>query len=81
MIELFSNAQLLAIFFFAFATAFTPGPNNLMLLSSGLTFGYKRTLAHIFGVAVGFPLMVLAIGLGLGVIFENYPFLFQILKQ
>jgi len=80
MPELFSQAQLLSIFLFAFATAFTPGPNNLMLLSSGLTFGYKHTLAHILGVAIGFPLMVLAIGLGLGVILEKMPILLQLLK-
>ena len=46
-------STLFSIITFAIATAFTPGPNNLMLLSSGLTFGYKRTLPHIFGVAFG----------------------------
>lgn len=71
---------LLSIISFAIATAFTPGPNNLMLLSSGLTFGYKRTLAHIVGVAVGFPMMVLAVGLGVGVVLEHYPMVYEVLK-
>ena len=72
--------MLLSITSFAIATAFTPGPNNLMLLSSGLTFGYKRTLAHILGVAVGFPLMVLAVGLGVGTMLEHYPMVYKVLK-
>jgi len=71
---------LLSVISFAIATAFTPGPNNLMLLSSGLTFGYKRTLGHIVGVAVGFPIMVLAVGLGVGVMLEHYPMAYEVLK-
>ena len=71
---------LLSVISFAIATAFTPGPNNLMLLSSGLTFGYKRTLAHIVGVAVGFPIMVLAMGLGVGAVLEHYPMVYVVLK-
>ena len=51
-----------------------------MLLSSGLTFGYKKTLAHIVGVMVGFPVMIVAVGLGMGVVFEMYPALYDVLK-
>jgi len=65
---------------FSFATSMTPGPNNIMLLSSGLTFGYKRTIPHILGVILGFPLMTIFVGLGLGKFFEIYPFAFTILK-
>jgi len=54
---------------FSFATSLTPGPNNIMLLSSGLTFGYKRTIPHILGVVIGFPLMTICVGLGLGKFF------------
>ena len=72
--------MLLSIISFTFATAMTPGPNNFMLLSSGLTFGYKKTLAHILGVMVGFPVMIVAVGLGLGTVFEMYPELYDILK-
>ena len=80
MQEIYTYTMLLSITSFAIATAFTPGPNNLMLLSSGLTFGYKRTLAHILGVAVGFPIMVLAVGLGLGTVLEHYPMVYKVLK-
>jgi len=72
--------MLLSIISFAFATAMSPGPNNFMLLSSGLTFGYKKTLAHIVGVMVGFLVMVVAVGLGMGTVFELYPLLYAILK-
>ena len=72
--------MLLSIFSFAIATAFSPGPNNLMLLSSGLTFGYKKTIPHILGVMVGFPIMVIAVGLGVERVFEMFPKLYDILK-
>ncbi len=51
-----------------------------MLLSSGLTFGYRRTIPHIWGVVLGFPLMTICVGLGLGKFFELYPISFVILK-
>ena len=65
---------------FSFATSMTPGPNNIMLLSSGLTFGYQRTIPHILGVVLGFPFMTICVGLGLGKVFELYPIIFTILK-
>ena len=59
------SSELLAAFVgFAFATLFTPGPNNIMLLSSGLTFGFRRTLPHVAGVAIGFSVMVAAMAWG-----------------
>jgi threonine/homoserine/homoserine lactone efflux protein len=59
---------------------FTPGPNNVMLLSSGLTHGFRPTLPHIAGVTIGFAFMIGAVGLGLGTIFIAYPILQTILK-
>jgi threonine/homoserine/homoserine lactone efflux protein len=58
----------------------TPGPNNAMLASSGLTFGVRRTLPHLMGVNLGCGLMVLALGLGLGTVFAREPVLYQALK-
>lgn len=78
--DMFSMTLFISIFMFSFATSMTPGPNNIMLLSSGLTFGYKRTIPHILGVVLGFPLMTVCVGLGLGQVFETYPLLFTILK-
>ena len=75
-------SQPLFIAFVVFATVmfFTPGPNNVMLLSSGLTHGFRRTLPHIAGITVGVAFMVAAVGLGLGTVFIAYPVLQTILK-
>jgi threonine/homoserine/homoserine lactone efflux protein len=75
-------SQQLFIAFVVFATVmfFTPGPNNIMLLSSGLTYGFRRTLPHVAGITIGFAFMIGAVGLGLGTIFIAYPVLQTILK-
>ena len=62
---------LLALAGFAFATTWTPGPNNMMLAASGATFGWRPTVPHALGVGLGFPLMVFLIALGLGEIFQR----------
>ncbi len=71
--------QWLAMLGFAFVTAFTPGPNNTMLMISGANFGLSRSMPHMLGVSLGFPVMVLAVGLGLGGVFEAYPLAHRIL--
>ena len=75
-------SQSLFVAFVVFATVmfFTPGPNNIMLLSSGLTYGFRRTLPHVAGITIGFAFMIGAVGLGLGTIFISYPVLQTILK-
>ncbi len=80
MEEFYTAAMLLSIVTFTLSTVLTPGPNNIMLLSSGLTFGYKRTLPHIFGVMFGFAFMVVLVGLGMGVLFDKFPIIFTVLK-
>lgn len=50
-----------ALLTLALIAAWTPGPNNLMLASSGANFGLRRTLPHICGVAFGFPIMILSL--------------------
>jgi threonine/homoserine/homoserine lactone efflux protein len=75
-----SHSLLIAFVIFAVVMFFTPGPNNIMLLSSGLTHGFRPTLPHIAGITFGFAFMVGAVGLGLGTIFIAYPVLQTILK-
>jgi threonine/homoserine/homoserine lactone efflux protein len=65
---------------FAFVTSITPGPNNLMLLASGVNFGFRRSLPHMFGVGFGFVFMIVALGLGVGQIFTAFPALYSVLK-
>ncbi len=71
---------LLAFALFAFVTSVTPGPNNMMLLASGVNFGFNRTVPHILGISCGFFSLVLAVGLGLGAAFKAYPLLYTILR-
>lgn len=65
---------------FAVVAAFTPGPNNLLLAASGANFGIRRTIPHLLGVMCGFPLLVLAVGLGLGSVFQRHPDVHTVLK-
>jgi threonine/homoserine/homoserine lactone efflux protein len=75
-----SQSLLFAFVLFATVMFITPGPNNVMLLSSGLNFGFRRTLPHIAGITIGMGFMIAAVGLGLGTIFITYPALQTILK-
>ena len=75
-----SQQLFFAFILFAAVMFFTPGPNNVMLLSSGLNYGFRRTLPHVLGIVIGFAFMVGAVGLGLGTIFITYPVLQTILK-
>lgn len=65
---------------FAFVTSVTPGPNNMMLLASGVNFGVKRTLPHWLGVSLGHFVMFLLVGAGLESMLKTYPFVYQVLK-
>lgn len=64
---------LLAFTIFAFVSSVTPGPNNLMLMTSGINFGFGRTVPHMLGVAIGFTLMILLVGVGITRIFDAIP--------
>jgi threonine/homoserine/homoserine lactone efflux protein len=75
-----SQSLLFAFVVFAVVMAFTPGPNNIMLLSSGVTHGFRRTMPHMVGVTFGFAFMVGAVGFGLGAVFLTYPVLQSVLK-
>jgi len=69
-----------ALTLFSFAAFFTPGPNNIMLMASGLNYGVARTIPHMFGVDIGFGLMVGVMGLGLKPVFEAFPVVYTVLK-
>jgi threonine/homoserine/homoserine lactone efflux protein len=65
--------QLIALVLFALASSVTPGPNNVMLLASGVNYGFRRTVPHMLGVALGSPAMVACVTLGLGSVFRAEP--------
>ncbi len=65
---------------FAFVTSITPGPNNLMLLASGMNHGFRATIPHMLGISCGFLLMLLAVGFGLGEVFARHPVIYSVMK-
>ncbi|ANN68608.1 LysE family translocator [Bordetella bronchialis] len=79
-IPLLSASLLGPLILFSLVSSITPGPNNIMLASSGLNFGFRRTLPHMFGVNIGFSLMILLVGAGLGAVFHGSPAIYTALK-
>lgn len=69
-----------ALLVFAFVTSITPGPNNFMLLASGVNFGFVRTIPHMFGIGAGFLSLLLGVGFGLGALLTAFPALHTALK-
>ncbi|THT99606.1 LysE family translocator [Lampropedia puyangensis] len=65
---------------FFFASSITPGPNNIMLASSGLNYGFRRSIPHMLGISVGCMAMIFVLGLGLGAAFNRLPVLHTGLK-
>jgi threonine/homoserine/homoserine lactone efflux protein len=58
----------------------TPGPNNILVASSGVNFGFRATIPHILGITIGYPLMLFIVGIGLAKIFIAVPLIHSILK-
>ncbi|MGO4852656.1 LysE family translocator [Phaeovulum sp. W22_SRMD_FR3] len=75
-----SHEILFALAAFAFVSSITPGPNNLMLMTSGANFGLRRTVPHSLGVALGFCLMIFLLGLGAARLFQTVPQAWTVLK-
>ncbi len=71
---------LTALVGFAFVTVITPGPNNLMLMTSGANFGFRRSVPHMLGIGIGFPTMVFLVGIGVMQVFDLWPLSYTILK-
>ena len=71
---------LLAAAAFILASSITPGPNNTMLMASGVNFGMRRTLRHLAGVQIGFGIMLLAVGLGLHAVLAQFPGFYDALR-
>lgn len=71
---------LFTVIVFAFVSTVTPGPNNMMLLASGVNFGFKRTIPHMCGIAFGFSILILCVGAGLGALIVQFPVLDIVMK-
>lgn len=78
--ELLSASALPAGMLFVIVTTITPGPNNTMLLASGVNFGFRRTVPHILGISAGVVVLMLSVGFGLGEVFRHAPWLYTALE-
>ena len=75
-----THETLIALALYALVTSVTPGPNNLMLLASGVNFGFRQTIPHMLGIALGFTAMVALVGFGLGAVLTLFPVVFNVLR-
>ena len=69
-----------ALVSFYFVMYVTPGPNNAMVLTSGIKFGFSKTIPHMSGITIGHVLQTIAVCLGLGKIFQMFPEIQDFLK-
>ena len=69
-----------ALISFYFVMYVTPGPNNAMVLTSGIKFGFLKTIPHMSGITIGHVLQIIIVCLGLGKIFQIFPEIQNILK-
>ncbi len=72
--------SIFALISFYFVMYVTPGPNNAMVLASGLKFGFLKTIPHMAGITIGHVTQLILVCLGLGKIFQVFPEIQNILK-
>ena len=71
---------LIAASLFSFVSSITPGPNNMMMLASGVNFGFRRSVPHWLGICGGFTFMLCAVGLGLHALLADHPALYDLMR-
>ena len=77
MVDFNSIFALISVYFVMYVT---PGPNNAMVLTSGLKFGFLKTIPHMTGITIGHVTQLILVCLGLGKIFQVFPEIQNILK-
>ncbi len=80
MFELYSIPVLISMVAFILTTHITPGPTNIMLLSSALNFGYKKSIPFMIGCVISYPLMMILTGFGVSVFLIKYPTVMLVMK-
>jgi threonine/homoserine/homoserine lactone efflux protein len=63
----------LPLMMFAFVSSITPGPNNIMLTSSGIWFGFRRSIPHMLGITIGFGVLLAICAAGIGALVMAVP--------
>lgn len=80
MSDIYTISMIITISIFILTTHISPGPTNIILLSSVLNFGYKKSMPFMFGCIISYPLLMILTGLGIGIFLIKYPLLMDILK-
>jgi threonine/homoserine/homoserine lactone efflux protein len=70
----------LSLILFTVATCGTPGPNNTMVMASGAGYGVRASMPAVIGINTGFPIMVVAVGLGIGGLLRSTPAIYDVLR-
>ena len=65
---------------FALAASITPGPVNIVALSSGAQFGFRASQRHVAGATLGFVLLLVLMGLGLHEVLKLWPFMTRVVQ-
>jgi threonine/homoserine/homoserine lactone efflux protein len=65
---------------FSLVMSISPGPVNMMIVTSSINNGFKNTFAFISGATIGFTLLLISIGFGLAEILNIYPFFLSYLE-
>jgi threonine/homoserine/homoserine lactone efflux protein len=79
MIQIQALAAVLPLALFMFVSSITPGPNNLMLMNSGMRFGLRRTVPHALGVTIGLVIVMALSYAGIGTLLSSRPALLRIM--
>ena len=69
-----------AMFFFSLVMSISPGPVNIVIVSSGVNYGVKRTMPYVLGATIGFVLLLLFTGLGFFQVINVFPFFLKYLS-
>ena len=74
------HPDLLLLIGISFSMGFTPGPNNAVASYSGFNFGIKKTIPLIFGVGLGYTLLVILVNYVLISTFQKFPIIQEIIR-
>lgn len=72
--------EILPMVLFCFASAITPGPNTIMLMTSSLNHGIQKSIPHFIGIVIGFNLMLVSVAFGFGALILHLPMVHPIIK-
>ena len=74
------QTELLLLIGISFSMGFTPGPNNAVASYSAFNFGVRKTLPIIWGVGLGYTVLVVLLIFVLISVFQKYPYLQEIIR-